>query len=111
MYFEEEVMLPIEQRDVQRVTETECVRSVEAGIFCLRHWLIKVSPDTTTTKITGGGLLSEQSDSVQTVSFEGIPPCMNTGLEHSLSSGSYLIDFDYTILKNTITMRASVCPS
>ena len=34
-----------EWRDVQRVTEIECVWSVEAGIFHLRHWPIKVSPN------------------------------------------------------------------
>ena len=31
--------------DVQSVTEMECVWSVEADIFHLRHWLIEVSPD------------------------------------------------------------------
>ena len=37
--------LPTEWRDIQRVTETECVRSIEADIFHLRHWPIEVSPD------------------------------------------------------------------
>ena len=35
----------MEWRDIQRVTETEYVWSVEADIFCLRHWQIEVSPD------------------------------------------------------------------
>ena len=43
----EEMMLPMEWRDVQRVTETECVHSVEADIFHLRCWPIEVSPDKT----------------------------------------------------------------
>ena len=34
-----------EWRDIQRVTETECVQSIEADIFHLRRWLIEVSPD------------------------------------------------------------------
>ena len=42
----EEMMLPMEWRDIQRVTETECVQSVEVDIFHLRCWLIEVSPDT-----------------------------------------------------------------
>ena len=41
----EEVMLPTEWRDIQRVTEMECVQNVEADIFHLRHWLIEVSPN------------------------------------------------------------------
>ena len=41
----EEMMLPTEWRDVQRVTETEYVWSVKVDIFCLRHWPIEVSPD------------------------------------------------------------------
>ena len=35
----------MEWRDIQRVTETECVQSIEVDIFCLRHWPIEVSPD------------------------------------------------------------------
>ena len=35
-----------EWRDIWRVTETECIQSIEADIFCLRHWPIEVSPDT-----------------------------------------------------------------
>ena len=31
--------------DIQSVTETECVQSVEVDIFCLRHWPIEMSPD------------------------------------------------------------------
>ena len=40
-------MLLTEWRDVWRVTEMECVWSVEADIFHLRCWPIEVSPDTT----------------------------------------------------------------
>ena len=35
----------MEWRDIQRVTETECVWSIEADIFHLRCWLIEVFPD------------------------------------------------------------------
>ena len=38
--------LLMEWRNIQRVTETECVQSIEADIFRLRHWLIEVSSDT-----------------------------------------------------------------
>ena len=41
----EEMMLLTEWRDIQRGTEMECVRSVEADIFHLRGRLIEVSPN------------------------------------------------------------------
>ena len=40
----EEMMLLMEWRDIWRGTEMECVQSVEVKIFCLRSWLIEVSP-------------------------------------------------------------------